>query len=176
MRHLSWNESIKSMCTDIRIVVNIWRSFYTCIKFMCDINWWQILFSWCSFAMLCLSTQNAIELSASTDSFLDCFYVLFRLLQLLLLSLVWFVNIAPLNSSLTFDFNTHILSQCEKERTRTQHNIVAQHARQHWLALSIARLALSMLSFYFYLAFDDFAMFIQWFQSNFCNGQQCVSV
>lgn len=48
-------------------VVNIWCSFYICAKFMCHINWWQILFS--------RLPVDAISFVCSTHSILSKPYV-----------------------------------------------------------------------------------------------------
>lgn len=165
--------------TDIRIAVNIWCSFYTCIKFMCDINWWQILFSLLPVdaLLLCFVCQHEMRSNRvyPPTVFSIAFIYVISFVAIASFSLVWFVNIASLNSSLTFDFNAHNLSQCQKPNERAHiTNTVAQHRnQQHSLALPLPG---SMVSFYFYLAFDELAMFIQWFQSNFCIGKQCVSV
>lgn len=89
--HLAHKQNHSCRChDDWGYVVNIYDAHfivYLCAKFMCHVNWWQILFSQLPVdALFCLPTDgthwmrsNKRTKEISTDDFLDCFFLLHSL-------------------------------------------------------------------------------------------------
>lgn len=155
-------------------VVNIWCSFYICAKFMCHINWWQILFSRLpvdAISFVCSTHSILSKPYVTTDEhkpklclptvFLDCF--LFSRSYSFVFGFICFVELSnPIfgmrfglclrllhththKSSLTFDFNAHILSmrRMEKKIMCVWYHLI----KQQWVVC--------YCNFCFYLWFQD---------------------
>lgn len=163
---------------------------YVCAKFMCHVNWWQILFSQLPVdALFCLPTDGAhwTRSNQRTNerniygrfSWLFLYLIPFHLCFSSICTRFHFAYIG-LGFISTFDFESPIYYPEPKWRRKKQ-----KHLRSVCV-LTFLKWQLygdgNAIVFCFYLPFDDCSIFIQWFQSNFCiialrsPATECVGV
>lgn len=160
-------------------VVNIYDAHfivYLCAKFMCHVNWWQILFSQLPVdALFCLPTDGTHWMRSNKRTNEQNIYGRFSWLfsylisfHLLAVSSSAFASISLTSVWASFQLsisNRPFIIQSRSEGGKKKHlrNVCVLTVLKWHLYGDANAIILC-----FYLPFDDCSIFIQWFQSNFC--------
>lgn len=170
-------------------------SFYVCTtvrtKFICHVNWWQILFSrlpvdafFCLFRLNAIKQMNERLYLYRQFSWLFLYFISFARHEPILpfyvfspsFSVSWFCRLHGVHSTLTFDFNAHILSMLNLEDRVEQKKEEKIASFKQIACMFILRLLVwhcdvvdaDTYAFIFISHLMTLPMFIQWFQSHFC--------